>query len=240
MLRHTVFEGTVALHFLKGKLMGVLSPGKYVYWMPGHLALDVETRPRMEVIGGQEVTTVDNAQLRISVVVDSQITDPAVAFRSGLLPQTVGQKWHTVEYMPLHVTAQVLLREWVSTLTLTEALDQRAELAPNLEAQLGDHFAPLGIKINRVQLLDFGVSGSLKASASEILKAEMEGKAALARARNEAATMRSLLNTAMLVRENPKLLELRILSTGQKPRVTFVVHSEGANSATNADEGSVD
>jgi hypothetical protein len=33
--------------------------------------------------------------------------------------------------------------------------------------------------------------------------------------------MRSLINTSRLVRENPGLLELRILTAGQRPRVNI-------------------
>lgn len=37
--------------------------------------------------------------------------------------------------------------------------------------------------------------------------------------------MRSLLNTARLTREHPGLLELRVLTSGTRPRVSFVVGS---------------
>jgi hypothetical protein len=49
--------------------------------------------------------------------------------------------------------------------------------------------------------------------------------------------MRSLLNTARLVREHPGLLELRVLSAGQKPRVTFVVNNPVGNDRLVASDG---
>ncbi|MCG9894947.1 MAG: hypothetical protein MH204_05685, partial [Fimbriimonadaceae bacterium] len=77
--------------------------------------------------------------------------------------------------------------------------------------------------IEEVSLLDFSPQGGLRAAMNDLLKSELEGQAALARARNEAATLRSLINTARLTREHPGLLELRILAAGGKPRVSFVV-----------------
>lgn len=89
----------------------------------------------------------------------------------------------------------------------------------------------------QVALLEFGFTGNLKAAYTDVLKAELEGKAALTRARNVASTMRSLINTAGLVRENPGLLELRVLTAGQRPRVHFTVGApqsvEGADSGAN-------
>jgi len=76
-------------------------------------------------------------------------------------------------------------------------------------------------------VLDLSASGSLKSAMAERLRVQIEGEIALARARNEAATMRNLLNTARLVRQHPGLLELRVLSSGQKPKVTFVVGGVG-------------
>jgi hypothetical protein len=53
--------------------------------------------------------------------------------------------------------------------------------------------------------------------------------------------MRNLLNTARLVREHPGLLELRVLSSGQRPRVTFVLGGGSpSTSVTSSTELSAD
>jgi hypothetical protein len=80
--------------------------------------------------------------------------------------------------------------------------------------------------------MEFNLVGSMRTAYANLLATEIEGKTALAKARNEAATMRSLLNTARLVREHPGLLELRVLASGQKPRVSFVVNSRSDEATT--------
>ena len=82
-----------------------------------------------------------------------------------------------------------------------------------------------------IQVLDLQPSGAMRQAQAELLKTEIEGQIMLARARNEAAALRNLLNSARLVREHPKLLELRILAAGQKPKVTFVVNGSDSSTA---------
>lgn len=99
-----------------------------------------------------------------------------------------------------------------------------------LKEQLRAGYLAKGIELGSVNVLDFSLSGPLRQAMSELLKVDIDAKIALGRARAEAATMRSLLNTARLVRQHPKLLEIRMLATGQKPKVTFLVSDSSAGS----------
>jgi regulator of protease activity HflC (stomatin/prohibitin superfamily) len=124
------------------------------------------------------------------------------------------------------------MRDWVLARTLDEVMDQREELGDALLPLLVDHSENSGVKVLGVSVMEFNLVGSMRTAYANLLATEIEGKTALAKARNEAATMRSLLNTARLVREHPGLLELRVLASGQKPRVSFVVNSRSDEATT--------
>ena len=58
---------------------------------------------------------------------------------------------------------------------------------------------------------------------ADIVRAQFEGRAALERARAEAATMRSLANTARMLEEQPAIAQLRILQAIESGKATVVV-----------------
>lgn len=244
-----VYEHEAGLRYQTGRLVGVVGPGRYWLWSPSQQILTVDIRPRTQIVGGQEVMTRDGATLRVSLVANYRVTD---ARKYRMAGGAVSERYvyrmddssgSTVEdpQVHLHHSAQIQLREWISPRTLQEALDARKELADAIAEPLRETASAVGLTLDGIALLDMSISGNLRAAHSDLLKAELEGQASLQRARNESATMRSLLNTARLVREHPGLLELRILTTGQKPRVHVTVNSRdgAAPSASPADDAEV-
>ncbi len=223
----TIFEGFVGLHFLNGKIVKVLPRGKHRFWGSGHHILPMDLREKSELIGGQEVSTQDGGSLRVSLWVCYRIVDPDLFYSSGELTP-LGNEHTFTSSSPkrIHLLVQTSLREWTSNRSFVEAYEQRGMLAAELLPQVAEKAKEFGIDVTSLSSLDVSMSGSLKAAYSDLLKTKIEGETALARARNESATMRNLLNTARLVREHPGLLELRVLSTGQKPKVTFFVGSQ--------------
>jgi len=222
----TVFEGSQGLHFHKGKLAGVLGPGEYRYLGKRDRVIVIDTRPQYAVVGGQDVATSDGGALRVSITMTHQVADPEMYFRSGQAsaPGAFSDPLSRGAADPaLHHLAQSAIREWVCASTFREAFDQRMAMAKEIEPALSEDAQRLGVKLLNVDLLDMTPVGGMRAALFDLLRVQLEGESALARARNEAATMRNLLNTARLVREHPGLLELRVLSSGQKPKVTFVV-----------------
>lgn len=203
----------------------MLPTGRHRFLGFGHQVVNLDTRPTTAVVGGQEITTLDGASLKISLVVNHQIEDPALFYRSGQELGLRGVGSSFVVSVRVHQLVQIGTRDWVMTRAFNDVFDQRASLAKDIQPLITSAAADFGVKIIALDLLDLVVVGGLRTAIADSLKARIEGEAALTRARNEAATMRSLLNTARLVRQHPGLLELRILSSGQKPRVTFVVGS---------------
>lgn len=231
MLRKTftIYEGTVGLHFVDGRLDGLLSPGAYKFWGSAHNVHPISIQPQFEVVGGQDVLTSDGGTFRVSVGTESRLVDPLLAYRQGIL---------SIAYERLsslnvtHVPTQLGIRDWVTSRTFQEAFENKEKLHLDINEGIQAKLAEVGYELLSTYLIDMTPTGGLKAAMADLLKADLEGKVSLARARNEAATMRSLMNTARLVRENPRLLELRILATGQKPRVTFVVGQDTASAVS--------
>lgn len=243
--RKTVYEHEVGLRFHGGRFVGVLGPGRYWLWSGSQQVLTLDTRPRAKIVGGQEVMTRDGGTLRVSLVVNYRVTDAKVYHAAGGGPAYLGPgsrglfAMRVVEAegpadpdLQLHHRAQILLREWIAPRSLQEALDERSALAGALAEPIAETARELGLTLDSLDLLDLTISGNLRAAHGDLLKAELEGNAALQRARNEAATMRSLINTARLVREHPGLLELRILTSGQKPRVHVTVNPREGTPST--------
>ncbi len=119
---------------------------------------------------------------------------------------------------------------WICSRTYAQAIEQRAEFEKHLAAILPDLTLPFGVKTVSIKILEYSLSGAMRSAHMNLLRTEIEGQIALAKARHESATLRSILNTARLVQENPRLMELRILASGQKPRVTFVIDASGQTS----------
>jgi regulator of protease activity HflC (stomatin/prohibitin superfamily) len=69
----------------------------------------------------------------------------------------------------------------------------------------------LGLKLLTADLKDLMISGDLKKSFVQVVKARKEGEAALERARGETAALRSLANAARMLQDNPQLMQLRML-----------------------------
>lgn len=220
--KHTVYEGNQGLHFKKGKLEGLLAPGQHTFWGAGHEVFDVSVQPKYEIVGGQDVSSSDGGSFRVTVGIVCRLLDPMLAYTQGILNLMYGSL-STLNVA--HVPTQLGIREWVTSKTFAEAYEGRASLHTDISEGIRSKLASVGFELIETYLIDMTPTGGLKSAMADLLKADLEGQVALARARNEAATMRSLMNTARLVREHPKLLELRILASGQKPRVTFMVDS---------------
>jgi regulator of protease activity HflC (stomatin/prohibitin superfamily) len=220
-----IWEGTVGVHLHNGRVIGILHPGKYTFWGNGHLIVRYDQKAQFDFFGGQECTTKDGGSVKISLFLTYQIVDPVTLYRTS--SQAYGPTY------ALQIAAKVGMRDWVLARTLEEVMEQREALGDALLPLLVDQSNDCGVKILGVSVIEFNLVGAMRTAYANLLATEIEGKTALAKARNETATMRSLLNTARLVREHPGLLELRVLASGQKPRVSFVVNSRSDDSTIN-------
>lgn len=229
----TIYEGFEGILFRNGKIVRTLEPGKHWFFGLGYSIKVYEVRPVFQAVGGQEVLTQDSAPLKISLSIQRKIVNVQMFYRAS------GTKAHDFAIFamdPLTVTAQMALRDWATARSLEEAMNERDSMGEVIKSTLSTAALGLGLEIIGVYAIEFAPTGAVRGAYADLLKVELEGRASLARARNEGATMRSLLNTARLVREHPGLLELRVLAAGQKPRVNFTVTGVQASGAPTSTE----
>lgn len=239
--KKTIYDGEAGLHFHKGSLVEVLSPGSYSYFGKNHEIHSVSLLPSWESVGGQEVISSDGAVFKTTVVASYQIADPKKAYTSGSLDLQLGKdsddfsRYQEVK-SKLNYCIQIAIRQWIESRTFTEILETRTSFEADVRGSLEEQARDFGMELLGIQVLDLQPSGAMRQAQAELLKTEIEGQIMLARARNEAAALRNLLNSARLVREHPKLLELRILAAGQKPKVTFVVNGSESSTSVEPEE----
>ena len=213
--RFVVHEHQWGLLYKDGKLLRVLEPGAYRLLRPPYRVDTLEKRRQLEVIGGQEVLTQDNLGLKLSLVAEYRVTDPIVAVTA-------------VESFRAHIhhTVQIAARQAVAAKSLDALLENREAIAAEIEAAVTNSLQPLGLEICAGTGGGFMLNKDIRSSYAALVTARKDGEAALERARSETAALRSLANAARMVKDNPDLLQLRVLQTmaaGDAGKQTFVM-----------------
>jgi regulator of protease activity HflC (stomatin/prohibitin superfamily) len=212
-------EGYAGLLYHKGKFVGVLGAGRHIRWGRYFSLGAQDLRKGALVVAGQEVLTADNVGLKISLLVNYQVADPAKAAHES-------QNWQG----DLYNGAQIALRAVVSGVAVEALLNQRLELGAQLLARVQQDSAKIGINLLAVEVKDVMFPAELKRAFAEVLKAKQEGQAALERARGESASLRNLANAARVLEGNPALMNLRLmqsLSAAQSAGNTLVLGMPG-------------
>lgn len=230
-----IWDHEFGLRYRDGKFVRVLESGRHRIDPRRDTIVRLPRGSQFELIGGQEFTSKDGGGIRISLAIEFVISDPKlfVAERGIGSPSTFYTPKMSVyldsysEDRTLVYRAKEALRDWVTGRSFSEALESQTTIVTDLMPGITGAGTETGITVQNLLLLEFIAAGNLRQVATDVLRAELEGRAALQRARNESATMRSLLNTARLVRENPGLLELRAITGNQKARVSLNFHSGG-------------
>jgi regulator of protease activity HflC (stomatin/prohibitin superfamily) len=213
LVRVTVYEFQRALRYRKGRFLSVVGPGEYWILEPRTTVTPVDVRPNFVTLMGQELLTADGVPLKVSVAANYEISDPQLAIN--------GQANYA---QALYLLLQLAVREVISTSKADELLENRAGFADKIRALAEPQVQRLGLKLLTADLKDLMISGDLKRSFAQVVKARKEGEAALERARGETAALRSLANAARMLQDNPQLVQLRMLQAmGESGGNTLVV-----------------
>jgi regulator of protease activity HflC (stomatin/prohibitin superfamily) len=207
-----VTEGTRALLFRYGKFVRQLEPGRFVAFGKGYTSVAIDMRPQSFAVGNQEIVTAEGIPVRISAIVRFQPVD-ALAYH--LAAANV--------FSEVYQAVQIAIRNAVVDKTAEDLIAQRVLVSEKAVDELGDKVAEFGIKLIEVAVRDIVLGGDLKRAMAEKLKAQFEAQASLERARGEAATMRSLANTASVLAKNPAIAQLRMLQAIESGNATIVV-----------------
>jgi regulator of protease activity HflC (stomatin/prohibitin superfamily) len=211
--RVTVFEYERGLRYDRGRFTGTVDPGRYWLLRNRSTITTLDTRPTVVTIPGQEVITADGVSIRVSLAVEYQIIDPAVAINE-----------HEDYRGALYVAAQIALRELASKTEVDVLLERRGELGAELQERTVEVARGLGLELRSVELKDLMFPGELRRTFAQVVAARKEGLAALERARGETAALRNLANAARVMSGNPALMHLRLIQElGKTPGNTIVL-----------------
>lgn len=178
----------------------------------------VDLRPNILTIPTQEVLTADGVQVRLSVLATITVVDATA--------------WVTVSPSPyevIYAALQVALRDRVAGTELSAISGARTTLLDGVEQELAAQFAAIGATVTGIALKDVTLPQEVRVAVAQVALAKQRALAELERARGEAASLRSLANTAKLIAENPALLQLRTLQAATEGAQVVIHRGEGEN-----------
>jgi regulator of protease activity HflC (stomatin/prohibitin superfamily) len=178
------------LKYQDGVLVAVLEAGRYelpntrrqLWFLPRRPQVEVvlvDMRERDLTIKGQEILTADKVAIRVSIIVQFQVTDPRAAI-------------HRVENYEdrLYSDVQLAARRSLASMTLEEILTNRNKLSEDILNDVKDAAGGYGVAIMRADVKDLIFPGNLQDVMNRVLTAERLSEAQLVEARTRAATQR--------------------------------------------------
>jgi regulator of protease activity HflC (stomatin/prohibitin superfamily) len=214
-----VSEGWAGLVYRHGLYVRRNNAGRHVIWGDGWKMSLIDLRRASLLVPGQDVLTADSVSLKLSLLVNYQVTEPVKAAHET-------QNWLS----ELYNLAQLALRAVIHGITVEALLNQKLEIGAQLLARVKADAEKLGVSVLAVEVKDLIFPADLKRAFSDVLKAKQEGRAALERARGESAALRNLANAARVLEGNPALMNLRLmqsLATAQNAGHTLVLGVPG-------------
>jgi regulator of protease activity HflC (stomatin/prohibitin superfamily) len=204
---YTVESYEKALLFVDGRFERVLESGVYFWWRNNILINvgKVDTRQLQAEINGQEILTKDKAALRVNAYAKYVVTD----IEKALLQNKEYER-------QLYISFQLVLREYIGTMTLDELLEKKETLAPYVLEAVKSSAAALGVEVNGFGIRDIILPGDVKDIMNQVLVAEKKAQANIIMRREETASTRSLLNTAKLMEDNQMLFKLKEMEYVEK------------------------
>lgn len=211
----TVPSWSRAVVIRDGKVVAEQEPGRYRRRSRSEWHL-VDQRPALLTIPPQEVLTSDGVQVRLSVIATLTVVNPTA--------------WVTASQSPIEVIyshLQVTLRDRVAALDLAELSTSRATILDGVESELAETYARIGVSVTAIAVKDITLPQEVRSVLAQVALTKQRGLAELERARGEAASLRSLANTAKLLTDNPALLQLRTLQAATEGAQIVIHRGEG-------------
>ncbi len=197
-----VENGWVGLYFKDGRYIETLDPGQHLFWKNAAKVTvrHVDMRESILDISGQEIMTADKVSLRMNAMVNYRVTDAVKA-------ATVSDDYKQALYRE----AQLALRAVVGTYETDALLTEKEKVATDLKEAMKDRASELGGEIIGLGIRDVILPGDMKELMNKVMEAKKAADANLITRREETAAMRSQVNTAKLLENNPTLMRLREL-----------------------------
>lgn len=176
------------LWYEDGVLTQVLDAGRYV--IPRRLDLGFYRRPKVEIvlvdsrerdltIKGQEILTSDKVAIRVSIVVQFQVTDPRAALHKV---QSHDER--------LYTDVQLAARRSLVSMTLEDILTNRNRLSEDILLDVKEAATSYGVAIFRADVKDITFPGNLQEIMNRVLAAERMSQVQMVEARTKADVQR--------------------------------------------------
>jgi regulator of protease activity HflC (stomatin/prohibitin superfamily) len=217
-VRQTVFEYQRALLYRDGKFIKTLEPGSYWLWKFNTSVTKMDIRPTFLTLPGQELVTVDNMSIKVSLSVNYRIVDPYAAVQ---MTDSFSAALYTV--------AQLELRQLIAPMTIDQLMVARPAISEGLQKAIANRAAEFGVEVISADIKDIMLPGEIKKIMTQVVKAQKEAQAALEKTRGETAALRSLANAARMLEASPALMQLRLLQSIGETSGNTIVYGVSAN-----------
>ncbi len=208
------------LLFLEGQLLEVLEPGLHAFWKQAGKTefWAVDLREQVAEVAGQEIMTADKVTLRVNLLVTYKVAEPTLAATE------------VTDYREtIYREAQLALRAAVGTRRIDQLLADKRAVGDEVGDALASRAAEFGVTVRSVGLRDIILPGEMKTILNQVIEAQKRAEANLIRRREETAAVRSQVNTARLMAENPALVRMKELEGLQEilsgTKTTFIFGS---------------
>ncbi|MDF1745807.1 MAG: slipin family protein [Gimesia sp.] len=203
----TVERDHVGVLFIDGRYVETLVPGLYAFWLGQSDALvaEIDLRETMVDVSGQDIMTADKVTLRINAAVTYKVID---ARKAVTLTDDVRQS--------LYRETQLVLRAVLGSRELDVFLTDKDALAKDIEDNVRRRASELGLEIASVGIRDVILPGEMKDLMNKVTEAKKAAEANLIARREETAAIRSQVNSAKLLQDNPVLMRMRELEVLEK------------------------
>lgn len=166
-----------------GKLTKTLEAGRYRipgrgFWSRNNSVVEcllVDIRSREITIKGQEILTSDKVAIRVNILAQYAVVDPAKAM-------TIVENYEERLYSDIQLAA----RRSLASMALDEILTNRTRLSEEILADVKESAFTFGVAIQRADVKDLIFPGNLQEIMNRVLAAERNSQAQLVEAKTRA------------------------------------------------------
>lgn len=205
--------------YKRNKFKKKLNPGIYKYF-DFYREIDcliISTVSKLITVSNQEVLTNDNISLRISYLVEYQITDSDIfVSKFNLFADHRNESYRnsTIEAESvIHNLSQVYLREAIATIESQAINEQRQTILNSIPEPLQTKVNVYGITIAQLIVKDISFPKMIQQLFAQQLEAKIRAKLDLENARTTVATARTLKNASELMKNNENIKFIQFLET---------------------------
>jgi regulator of protease activity HflC (stomatin/prohibitin superfamily) len=186
--------------FRLGRLKALRGPG--MYWVMPILEQksQVDIRTKTVNIEPQETITADGVTIKVNAVLYYRLIDPSKAINKV-------ENYNLAVYQ----TALTTLRNVVGQNILDDVLQNRDKINLKVQEIVDEVTEPWGVVIERVEMKDVEIPGSMQRAMAKEAEAIREKRARIIKASAEQEASIKLSEASKLIVDNPVALELRRL-----------------------------